>query len=89
MHSSRKFSLGSYKNGIETALGLLDETLLEFEAWADGRENRSALYRERNRLSAIPPLWVFRVVHSPVGTFSHQGGDKKFVFGIMDCNANV
>ncbi len=38
MHSSRKFSLGSYKNGIETALGLLDETLLEFEAWADGRK---------------------------------------------------
>ena len=51
MHSSRKFSLGSHKNGIETALGLLDETLLEFEAWAHGRENMSVLYQERNTLS--------------------------------------
>ncbi len=51
MHSSRKFSLGSHKNGIETTLGLLDETLLEFEAWAHGRENMSVLYQEINTLS--------------------------------------
>jgi hypothetical protein len=51
MHSGRKFSLGSHKNGIETTLGLLDETLIEFEAWAHGRENRSVLYQERNTLS--------------------------------------
>ncbi len=46
-----KFQLKSHKNGIETTLGLLDETLLEFEAWAHGRENRSVLYRELNTLS--------------------------------------
>ena len=89
MQSSRKFSLGSYKNGIETTLGLLDETLIEFEALAHGRENTSLLYRERNTLSGIPPLWVFRVVHSPVGTFSPGGGDKKFVFGRIDCEREL
>ncbi len=51
MHGNRKLLLGSHKNGIETTLGLLDEALLEFEAWAHGRENRSVLYRERNTLS--------------------------------------
>lgn len=51
MHSSRRFSLVSHRNGIETTLGLLDETLLEFEAWAHGRENRSVLYQEINTLS--------------------------------------
>lgn len=51
MGGSRKFTLGPHKNGIETTLGLLDEALLEFEAWAHGRENRSVLYRERNTLS--------------------------------------
>ena len=51
MHSNRKFVLGHHKNGIETTLGLLDEVLLEFEAWAHGRENRSVMYRERNTLS--------------------------------------
>ena len=51
MHGNRKFLLGHHKNGIETTLGLLDEALLEFEAWAHGRENRSVLYRERNTLS--------------------------------------
>jgi len=51
MSSSRKFIPGPHKNGIETTLGLLDEALLEFEAWAHGRENRSVLYRERNTLS--------------------------------------
>jgi hypothetical protein len=52
MQSNRKFLPGSHKNGIEATLGLLDEALLEFEAWAHGRENRSVLYRERNTLSA-------------------------------------
>ncbi len=51
MHGNRKFLPGHHKNGIETTLGLLDEVLLEFEAWANGRENRSVLYRERNTLS--------------------------------------
>jgi hypothetical protein len=51
MQGNRKFVLGHHKNGIETTLGLLDEALLEFEAWAHGRENRSVLYRERNTLS--------------------------------------
>jgi hypothetical protein len=51
MRTNRKFPPGSHKNGIETTLGLLDETILEFEAWAHGRENRSVLYQERNGLS--------------------------------------
>ncbi len=42
---------GPHKNGIEATLGLLDEALLEFEAWGRGRENRSVLYQERNALS--------------------------------------
>ena len=39
--------------GISTTLGLLDEMLCEIEQWAQGREARSALYEERNRLSSL------------------------------------
>lgn len=52
MRGNRKFVLGSHKNGIESTIALLDEALLEFEAWARGRENRSVLYQERNTLSS-------------------------------------
>lgn len=48
----RRIVLGNnHKRGISTTLGLLDEALCEFESWANGRETRSALYREKNDLS--------------------------------------
>jgi hypothetical protein len=41
----------NFKRGIETTLVILDEALCEFEQWAQGREQRSVLYSERNTLS--------------------------------------
>ena len=41
----------NFKRGIETTLVSLDEALCEFELWANGRELRSVLCSERNKLS--------------------------------------
>lgn len=41
----------NFKNRIATTLLLLDEAICEFEQWANGRENKSVLYSERNNLS--------------------------------------
>jgi hypothetical protein len=40
-----------HRNGIATTLALVDETLCEFEQWAQGREIKSILYTEKNDLS--------------------------------------
>ena len=42
----------SFKRGIEITLVALDEALCEFEQWAQGREQQSVFYSERNTLSA-------------------------------------
>lgn len=39
------------KRGIETTLVALDEAICPFEQWANGREQRSVFYSERNALS--------------------------------------
>ena len=41
----------NFKRGIEMNLVALDEALCEFEQWANGREQRSVFYSERNTLS--------------------------------------
>jgi hypothetical protein len=41
----------NFKRGIETTLVILDEALCEFEQWAQGQEQRSVFYSERNTLS--------------------------------------
>jgi hypothetical protein len=41
----------SFKRGIEITLVGLDEALCDFEQWAQGREQRSVFYSERNALS--------------------------------------
>jgi hypothetical protein len=41
----------SFKRGIEITLVALDEALCDFEQWAQGREQRSVFYSERNALS--------------------------------------
>jgi len=43
----------SFKRGIETTLVVLDDALCEFEQWANGREQRSVFYSERNTLSGV------------------------------------
>jgi hypothetical protein len=40
----------SHRSRIRITLTLLDEALVNFEAWAQGREVRSLLYREENNL---------------------------------------
>ena len=42
----------NFKRGIEITLFVLDEALCEFEQWAQGREQQSVFYSERNTLSA-------------------------------------
>jgi hypothetical protein len=42
----------SFKRGIEITLVALDEALCDFEQWAQGREQQSVFYSERNTLSA-------------------------------------
>jgi len=41
----------NFTRSIETTLVLLDEALCEFQEWAQGREQRSVFYSERNTLS--------------------------------------
>jgi len=41
----------NFKRGIETTLVALNEALCGFEQWANGREQRSVFYSERNALS--------------------------------------
>jgi hypothetical protein len=43
----------SFKRGIETTLIFLDEALCEFEERAEGREQRSVFYSERNTFSTF------------------------------------
>jgi len=50
------------RRSVATALGLLDETLCLFEAYANGREVRSVCYEERNRLSARQRRELLRVI---------------------------
>jgi hypothetical protein len=42
----------NYKRTIGIALTLIDKTICELDEWARGREHRSVLYVEINRLSA-------------------------------------
>jgi hypothetical protein len=42
---------GPHKSSLETTLTVLDEALVEFEAWANGHQISSVLYRELNGLS--------------------------------------
>ena len=41
----------AHRSRIRITLTLLDEALVKFEAWAQGREVRSVLYREENTLA--------------------------------------
>jgi hypothetical protein len=50
------------RRSIATALGLLDETLCLFEAYANGREVRSVCYEEQNRLTARQRRDLLRVI---------------------------
>ncbi len=52
----------NFKRGIETTLVVLDRALCEFEQWAQGHEQQSVLYSERNTLSGVQREEILREV---------------------------
>jgi len=41
----------NHRRGISSTLAVLDRALCDFKRWAEGKNTRSSLYREQNRLT--------------------------------------
>ncbi len=61
----------AHHSRIRITLTLLDEALVKFEEWAQGREVRSILYREKNTLEVLATrrrnwliIWTPRPIES-------------------------
>jgi hypothetical protein len=63
MEQAPAFELSeSTRRAVETTLQLLDEALCRIEEWARGRQHRSVLYAETNRLSPAQRRGMLREV---------------------------